>query len=446
MDLVDVRMVLEMNRCARTTIETPYGTTTEITLDKICKQGTVFAVDIGCRVMGRINGIGDRAVTCFGSNVEIESLVYVDDIAGGGKIGTMETLVMNCGILEVKKKASVNLDKSKWMKIGKIETAEIVTEVKDGKLEQVKEYKHLGTYINNKGDSKTNIQKRRNKGEGAYKKITDMTLVTKVGKQEIPLKLALFITVYLPTIMYNMEGWGNLHKDEIKMLDTCQANILKRLLNVPHTTPYLGILQETGIWTAEPHLKYKRIMLYHNIVHSDEKSRFVKRLIMEEEKKPFKGCWFEKVKEDIESVGLTLNQVKKELKSTVKKMVKAAINKEMVELLKQQETKKMRTVMQTDYKRKDYMMGGFSGIEVADILKTKLHMIKVKANYRDSYEDHICRQEGGRDDGTYNVPVLCTESNLIRCEFCGKVFGRTYALNVHMKMHTVAESSHKRAK
>ena len=234
-----------------------------------------------------------------------------------------------------------------------------------------------------------------------------MTLVTKVGKQEIPLKLALFITVYLPTIMYNMEGWGNLHKDEIKMLDTCQANILKRMLNVPQTTSYLGILQETGIWTAETHLKYKRIMLYHNIVHSDEKVRFVKRLVLEEEKKPFKGCWFERVKNDIESVGLTLKQVKKELKSTVKKMVKDAINKEMIEFLKQGETKKMRTVMQTDYKRKNYMMGGFSGTEVTDILKTKLHMIKIKANYRDSYEEHKCRLCRKEEETTEHIMYQC---------------------------------------
>ena len=96
-------------------------------------------------------------------------------------------------------------------------------------------------------------------------------------------------------------------------------------------------------------------MLYHNIIHSDEKVRFAKRLVLEEEKKPFKGCWFERVKQDIESVGLTLKQVKEELKSTVKRMVKDAINKEMKELLKQQETKKMRTVMQTEYKRKNYI-------------------------------------------------------------------------------------------
>ena len=275
--------------------------------------------------------------------------------------------------------------------LGRGETTEIKPEVKEGKLGEVKEYKHLGTWINNRGDSKTNIQKRRNKGEGAYKKINEMTLPSKVGKQEIPLKLSLLTTVYLPTILYNKEAWGNLHKDEMKMLENCQANILRRLLKVPQTTPYLGILQETGVWTVELHLKYKRIMLYHNIIQSDEKARVVKRVIKEEESQPFSGCLMEQVKKEVDIVGLTLSKVKKELKSTVKEAVKESINKEMAVMLRAQETKKMRTVMQTEYRRKKYMAGNFSRNEVSEILKLKLHMVKVKANYRANYEKHVCR-------------------------------------------------------
>ena len=58
-------------------------------------------------------------MTCFGPRLRVESLTYVDEIAGGGKRETIETTVLNCGALEEKKKAFVNLEKSKWMKIGK---------------------------------------------------------------------------------------------------------------------------------------------------------------------------------------------------------------------------------------------------------------------------------------------------------------------------------------
>ena len=68
--------------------------------------------------MERVNGIRSRAVTNFGPDLSIESLTYVDDIAGGGNKDTIETTITNCAVLEEKKKASVNLEKSKWMKVG----------------------------------------------------------------------------------------------------------------------------------------------------------------------------------------------------------------------------------------------------------------------------------------------------------------------------------------
>ena len=198
------------------------------------------------------------------------------------------------------------------------------------------------------------------------------------------------------------------------MLENCQANILRRLLKVPQTTPYLGILQETGVWTVDLHLKYKRIMLYHNIIQSDEKARFAKRVLMEEESQPFNGCWMEQVKKDVDSVSLTLNKIKKELKSTIKKAVKESINKEMGEMLKTHETKKMRTVMQTEYKRKEYMTGNFSGNEVSEILKLKLHMVKMKANYRDMNEEHVCRLCRKEEETTEHIFYRCSMMKRIR--------------------------------
>ena len=63
------------------------------------------------------------------------------------------------------------------------------TEVKEGKMLETTEYKHLGTWIDKKDTYKTNIQKRKCKGEAALKKINRMANPTKVGKQEVPLKI-----------------------------------------------------------------------------------------------------------------------------------------------------------------------------------------------------------------------------------------------------------------
>ena len=74
LDVTDARIILEMNRRARAVVETPVGNTEEITLENVCKQGTIFAVQIGCLTMERVNGIRSRAVTNFGPDLSIESL------------------------------------------------------------------------------------------------------------------------------------------------------------------------------------------------------------------------------------------------------------------------------------------------------------------------------------------------------------------------------------
>ena len=131
-----------------------------------------------------------------------------------------------------------------------------------GRLDMVKQYKLLGTWVNEEGDCKTNIKKRKQKGEGALKKINQMTQQNKVGKQEVPLKIDLYKTVFLATLLYNMEAWGRMTKDEMEDLESTQASTLKRLMKVPNTTSHPGVLNELGIWTVEYQLVYRRLMLY----------------------------------------------------------------------------------------------------------------------------------------------------------------------------------------
>ena len=176
----------------------------------------------------------------------------------------------------------MNLDKSKYLIIGKKNVeGELTSEVTNGKLEKVNKYKYLGTWIDNTGQCELNILKRKEKGGRVVKKILDMAHQSRVGRQEIPLKLELYKTVYLPTLLYNLEAWGKIRPKELIELEKTQGQVLRRLMGLPTTTPYIGVLYETGIWWVEEMLVYKRMMLYHNIMNSKD-SRVVKKVIKEE--------------------------------------------------------------------------------------------------------------------------------------------------------------------
>ena len=159
---------------------------------------------------------------------------------------------------------------------------------------------------------------------------------------------------------------------------------------------------------------YKRLMLYHNIMNSKEEERFAKQLILEEESNPFQGCWADKVKEDADELGLKLEKMRKELKSKMKKDIKKAIEQSMNKHIEQNLTKKLRTVCKLGFRVKEYLQGRFSGEEVSDILKTKLHMLEFKSNYRETDRQYECRLCGKEEESTEHIFLECKTLEEVR--------------------------------
>eukprot|EP00112_Aurelia_sp_Birch-Aquarium-sp1_P022625 Seg6436.1 transcript_id=Seg6436.1/GoldUCD/mRNA.D3Y31 product="hypothetical protein" protein_id=Seg6436.1/GoldUCD/D3Y31 len=107
----------------------------------------------------------------IGPDVEIESLVFVDDILAIGTADNMARTEQNLMMLEETKKFTFSVDKSELIHMNftnkkKKEENTSIT-VKKGQIKRVSESKYLGEYINDKGDNKTRIQKKSNKGAHA---------------------------------------------------------------------------------------------------------------------------------------------------------------------------------------------------------------------------------------------------------------------------------------
>ena len=116
---------------------------------------------------------------------------------------------------------------------------------------------------------------------GSPKNVGILALVTRI-------KLADSVTI--PSLLYNIECVPKFSKEEMKNLESMQREILARILDVPNSTPYMGILMETGIWTMEARLAYKKLMLYHNILHSDEE-RIIKKILQIQKEEERSGTW-----------------------------------------------------------------------------------------------------------------------------------------------------------
>ena len=87
----------------------------------------------------------------------------------------------------------------------------------------------------------------------------------------LQVRFKIYETVVVPTVFSNIETWGIMQENEVKELESIQYKILRGILEQKMTTPYWGIIAETGIWPVRNRTEYKKIMLFHNIVTSDKK-------------------------------------------------------------------------------------------------------------------------------------------------------------------------------
>ena len=412
MNPLDAYMVYRMNQNANITIMTPAGETSNINVKNVVKQGTIYGPRICNKVVERVNNINERAITHYSPNIELQSLQYVDDITGLGSKQTVETIVRNVRTLEIKKKATVKLSKSGYMiittsKNQKVE--EIKGELRNGRLERRSEYKYLGTWLNEKGNCDLNIRKKIEQTQYVIKKVESMASSHQVGNLATSMKIELYKTVVLPTLLYNMEAFGNIKPEEMQKLEKYQGEVLRRLTNMPKSTVYLGLLQELGVWKIKDMMLYKKIMLLHNIVTSKDE-RIIKKIINEQDKNPIPNCWLDCLKKQLEEIGMTtdLKEIKRKTKKETKNEAKKKIEEKLIQQINKNATTKMRTVIKTNFGKKKYIdEGELNEEETKEALKVRLHMKNYKANYKGSSSNLSCRFCQKVEETTEHIIMEC---------------------------------------
>ena len=89
-----------MNEKARMQVDTPFGKTKEINLERIVKQGTVYGPQLCCVSTDKINGMGYDSTTVVAPAVEMKSMIFVDDIFDGGSTEVVERAGRNLNKIE----------------------------------------------------------------------------------------------------------------------------------------------------------------------------------------------------------------------------------------------------------------------------------------------------------------------------------------------------------
>ena len=400
-DVRDCMMIRRLNERAEVVVKTPVGETDTFTLKNIVRQGTVYGPQICIASMDKVNLVGRDVATYYGPELPIKAGVFVDDVNGIGEAEVANSVIYNCSILEERKKMTFSIlnGKTEYMMIGarqgQIES--ITNKVKSGEILRVKEHKALGTWIDESGEYSINIEKKKEKLQYMIHTTKRESSPQNVGIYAITGRLNLAETVVITSILNNAEAFPAYSEIEIKELEKIQLSILVGILEIPKTSPYYPLLRETGWWTMRARLSYKKLMLYHNIVNSDER-RVIKKIMETQQKEGRQTTWFGNIQKEIKKYGIALqpaNSSKSQWKKHVKRKIAEEVEKTVTE--KCREMKKGRVVVEDEHKIKEYLKRT-TVKEMKKILKVRLQMNRIPANFKEGTKGVCPLCEDGEGD------------------------------------------------
>ena len=405
-DVRDCYMIKKLNERAKIVVRTPVGNTEAFYLENIVRQGTVYGPQICTSSMDRVNKMGKDVATPYGPNLPIRAVAFVDDVnaAGGGRVA--DNLINNCKLMEQRKKMTFNNNNSKteYMVIGGFEEEPytVTNQVLRGRINRVLEHKALGSWFDESGDYGINITKKTETLQFMISTVKYHAHPKNIGVYAVQARLNLAEVVVIPSILYNIEAYHVYEDHEIANLERVQHKVLIGILELPTTTPYYSLLMETGWWTIRGRIAYRKLMLYHNIITSDNK-RVIKKIIKVQEEKRRSTTWYASVRQEMSTYNIEISP-EESLKSKWKKEVKQKINTKMEQEIREhcRGKTKGRTVIDDEYERKEYL-DVLNLEEARKILRMRMHMSKIPGNYKGRGEGKctLCQEEKGNMEHYY---------------------------------------------
>ena len=414
--IYDTVLLYQLNHKAIISVNTPFGDTEDFTVYDVVKQGTISGPLICCSEVDEINNINEVVSVPYGPDMDIGMPEYVDDVSAAGDPSDIRKGIRNCREME-KYKFTYGLEKTKYMivKTGK-ELPETITErVKEGIVQQTNQQKYVGIWMNEKANLTSHLKFLTDKTRVGLKELKSIGHESNVGKEAIRVKLHLYTTTVLKALTYNLHVWEGTTPKEMKELEKLQAESLKKILNLPNSTPYMGILVETGIWPVEQSIWYSKLMLYHNIIKGKE-TRLAKMIWKQQEKYQMPNSFHQNVQIICNTLQLNgdWRYIATLLKSTWKRTVKESIGRFSLQDFhqKQQTMTKLRFLKQEFWGRQQYIETCPSYL-INRIMLIRLNMCPVKENFRSQYEDMLCRlchRDKENTEHQLKCPAINTEN------------------------------------
>ena len=330
------------------------------------------------------NDIYDPAFVVEG--VTIPGLTFVDDtLEAIRNVEDLEVSIITNECFEKTNRVSYKPTKCKLM----FKNCEEVDVCLNGvKMDSVDAHDYLGTIVEKNG-RKAEVESRVSQSMGVLNEIVELSKTEGVSVVRLRFVRILINSCFKMKIKYGCEVWDGINKKTAKILNDLIPNTLKRIMELPGSTPTCAVKHDFGICNLDSEVDLERIILAQNVVDMDDE-RIVKRLLIPMFEKQIKGfCTVLKAALEIFEVKLGDGNINRdELK---KKLCELQKKKLFVEMLKISKCSNLVINYDFDGKMKDYLLQ-LPFREARMIFMLRSRMFPTKVNFQDRWgESLICQ-------------------------------------------------------
>ena len=262
-------MIYRMNKNANVTINTPHGKTSQLTVERIVKQGTVLGPDLcSCSTAELADeNVGGVAV----GSLSIGSLLYVDDMI---LLCTNDTEASEAHLkaLGFSTRKRLKFSQKKCFILiayKKKHDAVPSLEIDGSTLAVADTIKVLGDWFNNKGNNKDLIDDRVKRGVACVVNSVSLCNELSLGMYALVTLIVLYRAVFLPSVLFNAQAWSDIKKSEYERLRVVQLKFLKRSVKAPSSCPNAGTFLEFGVLPIEGEIHSRQLTFLHHILTLD---------------------------------------------------------------------------------------------------------------------------------------------------------------------------------
>ena len=275
------RILKNLSTNLTATVKTRFGPSRELTRGNGGKQGS--------RATGRcfskqMDTLSEDFINLHKESVQINDefrigcLEWVDDVmsATTGKTNQQSVLKI-VDEFAVKNKLEWGETKCQVMQVGRKCKVPDEWQLGDKKIKNTTSYKYLGETITNDNKNKQNLEIKENKAPMTIRQINTTASSEIMRGIETKVLLTLYETSVIPSLLNNCESW-TLTKSEETQLDKIGTKMIKRLFNLPTTTPSTSIIYSLGLLYITQVVDKKRFMYLHKIL-TRENDHWTKKML-----------------------------------------------------------------------------------------------------------------------------------------------------------------------